>query len=392
MRRSWVPGLLILFALTLNTAVTPVLAQEGGQASAAPALTVFTRYPAQVVELGETVTFDLTLRAVATSQTVRLNVDEAPEGWTTTFRGGGQVVEAVYVEPEENASVDLRLDPPENLEPGTYEFLVSAQGDGISDELPLELTVEEKLPPRLTVDVELPTLRGTSGSTLRYDATLTNAGDEDLTVNLSAVAPDNFQVSFSLSGQDVTSFPVGAGESKRLSIEVQPVRQVEAGTYQIDILAQSNETQASQTLTAEITGQPSLSVTSPSERLSADVYAGQETPIQLVVQNTGSASATNVEMGASPPSGWNVSFEPKTIDEIPAGTQVDVTANVRPSDQAVAGDYMVTMRAQSEGGNSDSAEFRLTVLTSTLWGLVGVGLIAVAVVVVGLAVVRFGRR
>lgn len=387
MRRIWVIGLLILLALTASTATRPALAQDGD-----PELTLFTRYPAQVAELGEVVSFDLTLRATAASQTVRLNVLEAPDGWTTTFRGGGQVIQAVYVEPENEASVDLRLDPPEDVEPGTYEFVVSAEGDGLRDELPLELTIEERLPPQLTLDVELPTLRGTSGSTLSYDATLRNDGDEELTVNMSASAPDNFQVSFSLTGQEVTSFPVGAGESRRLSIDVQPVRQVEAGTYQIDILAQSNETEASQTLTAEITGQPSLSVTSPNERLSGDVYAGQETPVQLVVRNTGSAAATNVEMSASPPSGWNVSFEPETVDEIPAGTQVEVTANVRPSDQAVAGDYMVTMRAQGEGGNSGSAEFRLTVLTSTLWGLVGVGLIAVAVLVVGLAVVRFGRR
>jgi uncharacterized membrane protein len=32
------------------------------------------------------------------------------------------------------------------------------------------------------------------------------------------------------------------------------------------------------------------------------------------------------------------------------------------------------------------------VRTSTMWGIVGVGIIAVAVVIVGLAVMRFGRR
>jgi len=53
---------------------------------------------------------------------------------------------------------------------------------------------------------------------------------------------------------------------------------------------------------------------------------------------------------------------------------------------------MVTFRAQPEGGSHESAEYRVTVRTSTLWGLVGVGLIAVAVVVVGAAVTRFGRR
>ncbi len=53
---------------------------------------------------------------------------------------------------------------------------------------------------------------------------------------------------------------------------------------------------------------------------------------------------------------------------------------------------MVNVSAKPETGPSKAVDFRITVLTSTLWGLVGVALIAVAVAVVGLAVVRFGRR
>jgi uncharacterized membrane protein len=53
---------------------------------------------------------------------------------------------------------------------------------------------------------------------------------------------------------------------------------------------------------------------------------------------------------------------------------------------------MVTVRAKPAQGATEIAEFRITVKTSTLWGIVGVGLIAVAVAVVGFAVMRFGRR
>jgi uncharacterized membrane protein len=37
-------------------------------------------------------------------------------------------------------------------------------------------------------------------------------------------------------------------------------------------------------------------------------------------------------------------------------------------------------------------DFRVTVRTSTLWGVVGIGLIAISVGIVGWAVMRFGRR
>ena len=51
-----------------------------------------------------------------------------------------------------------------------------------------------------------------------------------------------------------------------------------------------------------------------------------------------------------------------------------------------------TIRAGSAGGLSESANFRITVLTSTVWGAVGIGVIAAALLVVVFAVARFGRR
>jgi uncharacterized membrane protein len=53
---------------------------------------------------------------------------------------------------------------------------------------------------------------------------------------------------------------------------------------------------------------------------------------------------------------------------------------------------MLTVRARPQDSGYESADFRITVLTSTLWGVVGILLIAVAVAVVGWAVMRFGRR
>lgn len=393
MRRTWMIALLLALMLA-GGALTPALAQGGSTQEGTPqGLTIFTRYPAQMAEPGETVTLSLTMRSSGLPpQVVRLDVPDIPEGWTATFRGGGRIVQAVYVAPDNTASVDLRLEPPEGVASGTYHFVVVARGEDAEAEFPIELTVKEKLPPRLSFDVELPTLKGTPTSTFRYDATLKNEGDEDLTVNLAADAPEGFQVTFKLIGKEVTSLPLKANESKRLDIEVKPFNEVSAGEYPITVRAQGSDIQATIALTADVTGQLKLSVTAPDGRLSGKAYAGRQTPLKLIVRNTGSAPARNVVMSASEPSGWSVEFDPKEIGEIPAGEQVEVTAKIQPAEKAVAGDYMVTIRARPEGGSSESAEFRITVLTSTLWGVVGLALIAVAVVVVGLAVVRFGRR
>jgi uncharacterized membrane protein len=52
---------------------------------------------------------------------------------------------------------------------------------------------------------------------------------------------------------------------------------------------------------------------------------------------------------------------------------------------------MTTIRASARG-ESASTTFRVTVTTSTLWGIAGVGIIGAALLVLVGMVARFGRR
>ncbi len=380
----------IVLPILLALVVGPAFAQEGSSAE----LIIFTRYPSRVIEPGKTPYFDLNIKNNGSlPRFVRLSVKDLPEGWTATFRGGGDIIQAVYVQPGEEASISLRLEPPAGLSSGSFTFTVVAEGSGVFASFPLELVFKEKLPPKLSMEVELPTLKGTSTTTFRYDVTIKNEGDEEITVNLSADFPKGFIVSFKSYGKDVSSIPIKANSSERLTVEVEPFAELPAGSYSIVVRAQGPEVEASATLVAEITGQPRLSITTPDGRLSGQAYAGQESPLKVIIQNNGTAPAYGIKLSASEPSGWSVKFEPsEEITEIPAGKQVEVTVKVRPGEKAVAGDYMLTLRATPKEGSSTSADFRITVLTSTLWGLVGIGIIGIAVLVVALAVMRFGRR
>ena len=66
-------------------------------------------------------------------------------------------------------------------------------------------------------------------------------------------------------------------------------------------------------------------------------------------------------------------------------------ALVTPSDKSLAGDYQLAMRATSRGETA-SSQFRVTVTTSTVWGMAGAGVIGVALLLMLGAVARFGRR
>lgn len=387
--------LFLAFVSVLITAlalVIPASAQNITPNSNSSNLTLYTTYPSVVVGPGETISVDVHVRVASQPEVVRLEVSEVPEGWTATIRGGGKTVQAVYVQAESEANLELRLDQPKAIKAGTYRVVVTGRTATASAQLPIEITIKEKQPSRLSFDVDLPVLRGSPTTTFRYSVTLKNEGDDEITVNLSANAPRGFQVNFRYGGQDVTSLPLGAKESKSITVEAQPLVDITAGSYPITITAQGDDVQASLDLTAEVTGQPSLSITTPDGRLSGQVYTGRETSLKLVVQNTGSASAQGVKLSASAPSGWTVTFDPEVLDEIATNAQSEVTLKIKPADNAIAGDYMLTLRATPSQGASKSVDFRVTVLTSTLWGITGVVLIAIAVGVVMLAVIRFGRR
>lgn len=382
MRRVWLIPLVAALAL-----VSPVQA-----APAFRGLAVYTQYPAQTVRAGEPVSITLNVRNFGLPpQVVQLRVVDAPRGWRVRFLAGGRVVQAVSVIPDGEATVTLRLEPPRGVGSGTYRFQVVATGQNGTAALPLQITLGQVLPPRLSLEAELPTLRGPATSSFRYRLTLRNDSDQDFLVQLDAQAPRRFQVNFSLLGQQVTSLPVQAGQSREVEVEVNLPQDTPAGTYPITVRAAGGGASASVRLVAEVTGRPELRVTAPEGRLSGRAYAGATEPLRVIVRNEGSAPARNVSLSASPPSGWEVTFEPERIDEIPPRQEREVTARIRPSPRAVAGDYMVTITASGNEGSA-SADFRITVLTRTLWGIVGVILIAAALVVVGQAVSRYGRR
>jgi uncharacterized repeat protein (TIGR01451 family) len=378
-----------ILSLMLVTLFWPMMAQAQGNS---PNLSLTTTYPSQVAQLGASVSISLNLKTTNIAQTVDMSMGQMPDGWTATFLGGGRGIQSVYVDANSSGTVDLRLDPPKDEKSGTYNFVVLAQSATEKAELPITLIVQEQVPASLSFTTDLPTIQGSPTTTFRYNTTLRNDGNQDLTVNLTADAPTGFVTKFMLSGQEVTSFPVGANQSKSISVELTPLSDTAAGDYPFTVYADAGDLQANLDLTAKITGQYTLGVSGPDGRLSGNANAGKATTFQVVVNNTGTAPAQGVQLSANAPSGWTVTFDPKVIDEIPAGNQITATANLTPADKAVAGDYIVTVNARTVDGTTKSADFRITVATSTLWGVAGIALIAIAVGVVAMAVTRFGRR
>ena len=141
-----------------------------------------------------------------------------------------------------------------------------------------------------------------------------------------------------------------------------------------------------------IVGQPRLALSGEGGRPRGEAYAGQSSQLTVVLRNDGTEAARDVELSATTPEGWKSEFDPKQLPQLAAGAPQNVKVTLTPSEKAIAGDYQTTIRASAAGGLSESANFRITVLTSTLWGAVAIAIIAIALLVVVFAVARFGRR
>ena len=386
-------ALLALVATPFLTAIQ-VFAADPPAAPALKGLWLLTEYPSQAVRPGEVanVRFKLQNAGLAPEQ-LALSVSGTPDGWKADILGGGQPVAAAMPGTNESVSLQLRVDVPKDAKPGSQTVTVRAKGAAQSIDLPLTLTIASETPAKLTIKTKLPSLMGTPKSSFDYTLSVSNDSGKDLTVALSAQAPANFQTSFTegYGSNEISSIPIEAGQSKDIKIKVTPPRDVKAGTYPVLVKVAAEGATAEQRVALQISGQGKLALSTKDGRLSGDAEVGKTATYTLVVGNDGTAPVEEVELSGTVPTNWKVEFNPKTIASIAPNEKKEVQVLVTPGDKAISGDYVASFRANGRGETA-SADFRVTVTTSTLWGAVGIGIIAVALLVLLGAVARFGRR
>jgi uncharacterized membrane protein len=357
-------------------------------------LFLLTDYPSVSVRPGTTSSISLRLQnAALPPERLALSVAGVPSGWTATLIGGGQPIAAVMPGTNSSVSLELRLDIPKDAPIGTTNMTVSAKGAATNVDLPLAVTIAKDLPAKLTLTPQLPELRGTSKSSFEYQLSIKNDSGKKLTVSLAADAPQNFDTSFTeqYGSQELNAVPIDAGQSKDVKLKVRPPSTIGAGKYKVTARVAAEDANVTADLGLDVTGQPKIDIAGRDGLLSARAEAGKDRTIPIVLTNTGTAPAEDIELSGTAPTGWKVTFDPKTVDRIAPNENKEVQATVTPTDKAIAGDYVATIRANWRG-DSAAQTFRVAVTTSTLWGIVGVGIIGAALLVMVGAIARFGRR
>lgn len=382
---SAVPFLLLtLFILSMF----PVL-----KVSAAGGLSIYTTYPSISVKPGENVQTDITVsNATGSGITVALEVLSLPKGWEAYIEGGGRIIDKVYVS-EGERNIDFTLKVPKDVKEGKYDVTLGASSGSYSDQLNLEYNMKADLDNKGMLTTNYTELKGSSDTSFQYEVEIKNNKNEPQTYSLGADVDRGWQVKFSsqYDSKQVASIPIEANKSATLKVEVIPPAKVNAGEYVIPIVAASTGETLSAELKVIITGSYGMALTTPTGRLNAETTVGKEEELNLVIQNTGSSDLQGVKLSSWQPDGWKVRFDKEIIDIIPTGESAEVKAYITSDDQAISGDYVVEITADTPEATS-SAEFRVMVKTSTMWGLVGLTVILLLAMGLYWIFNTYGRR
>ncbi len=359
-------------------------------------LEIHTEYPGVTAKAGDSLTFTIDMDNSGAACDASLSVASMPEGWEGYISGGSsdRITRIHVPNGTESASATLHLEVPADAADGSYQVVLEAQGDNASyDSLTIYLDVDQLEVSQGDFSSEYPEQEGSAGTSFSFNATLINNSATEQSYSLSANAPEGWQVAFKPSGEStqVASITLEPAVSQGLTITVTPPNNVSAGEYTIPCSAISAGETLDMELSVTVTESYDLSLSTPDGRLSFDTVAGDESDVTLSITNNSNVAIENVNLTSSAPSGWNVSFDTPTIDVIEAGATVEVSAHVTPSSEALTGDYVVTMTADASEV-SDSAEFRVAVETSVIWGFAAVAIIVVLLAGIGYIFRKYGRR
>ncbi len=393
------PGRAIFRLAALASAGVVALGVAAPAALAADNLTITTAYPAVVVAPGSHVTFNVNVMTAAPEH-IALALTGAPDTWKPTLHGGGFVIDAVETSGTDASTnsqtptaIRVDVDVPADATGTTRMVLRGTAASGGFVELPLAVRVEANATGDVTINTDFPSLRGPSSQTFNFNLTLKNDTAEDLTFSVNAQGPAGWTVNANLTGQSqAASAIVKAGSTSGVTVSATPPAGAAADTYDIQVVAVAGERNITGSLQVEVTGSYDLALSTQSAVLNGRGTAGSASPLVITVTNSGTAAVTNVNLTASAPSGWDVTFDQPTIASIGANETTNVNATIKPSGDAIAGDYNITFTAAGDQSTRDTMDIRYTVETSLLWGVIGVALIVAVVAAIWWVFQRYGRR
>ena len=292
----------------------------------------------------------------------------------------------LYVPPKETKTLTFEADPDKGIKPETYKFRLAAKTSDGHFEMGETITVTVKDEKQETeakgvkLTTSYPVIRGPSDATFEFSVEVDSQLDKDAVFDLFAQGPSGWEINFkpAYESKYISSLRLKANQNSTIAVEVKPVPKAEAGEYPVNIRVSSGDAKAEAKLTVALTGTYALEVGTPTGLLSLDARQGRPANLSFYVKNTGTAANQNIKFMSFKPENWKVEFKPESLDVIEPGDLKQVEMIITPYDEALVGDYSVTISVDGEKVQK-TLESRVTVKASAAWGWIGIGIIVVVI-------------
>jgi uncharacterized membrane protein len=328
-------------------------------------------------------------------------MSELPDGWTVNY----DPARMPTLEAFDSERIYASVTSPEGTVPGDYFVTLWVESDQASTEK-IEIRVTVKVLERVeTIAVRAvhPAVEAIAGSDFVFEVEFKYTGEilgDSKPFDLKTTVPQGWEVYMTpqfekekhISAIDIKPGTVTFSDKTRLVAWAPFWPLPEPGDYKIILDVVSGDLEASVELKAVITAVYNLILIPSGERYDTKAKAGRDNYFSLEVGNLGTAPIDKVTFSSDKPEGWSIELTPDQVDSVEALGSQTVEINIKPPPETIAGDYMISVRASGVQATSQKINIRVTVETPTVWGWVGVAIIAI--VVMGLVVIfmRFSRR
>lgn len=383
----------ILAALIIISVICTSLSTASAQRET---LSITSPYVHLYVERPTELFLPLNLTNLGRSESIKLSV-ESPENWTASITYDGYKVKEINVPTGKSVKLKLRLSIPSDAQQGKYTVKAIASSSDDLAKSTVSFTIEYVAPPMVEPEVVLtsayPSLSGPTGTKFEFTVNVRNKGGEDEVFTLLASPPPEWTVTFTpqYESKQISSLSIKGGESKTITVAINPPARVEPGNYTIPLKAISATASGDLTLSVVVTGTFAATLTTVDERLSAEAVSGEETYITLVVKNTGTSELEDISLSSSHPSGWALTFDPNRIPSLAPGASQQVSVTFKPAAATLPGDYIVSLSMYG-GRVSKTIDIRVTVTAPLGLAIIGIGVVAAVAIALAAIFLRFGRR
>jgi uncharacterized membrane protein len=378
---------IIIIMLSATFLITPVQGQPES----------WTRLPSKVADPGDTVYFDVEIKAWF-DDIYNFTVLDLPNEWKVHFLYDNYEITEIAINANEQVSIKISIETTEETLPSSYSFTFTATAvNEPSDTTSIILTITiHEMDEESIRDVEMmtffPDVISEAGEIIEYQITITNTGETDELFYLTSDIPSTWNITYASSvNPSVSSLFLPSGQSTTLTVQVGTPEEAESIRYELNVgltsqdsvLSQSLELSAELTL-AEQEEEPEVEIISQFPEVTVD--AGSDLLYPITIRNELNEDVSISLSASSLPENWVVSFVSGDVElsqvRLTSGDSVNLVVWVTPPSTVTVGNYTVTIIGESEEGLLYGAidlkarvvgSYSLNVETSTLFDRVDSG-------------------